>query len=94
MFNGIDSYCCNYLSLMSRYYGFDAEVMREILNKKINSRSRSSLDDISEKTRVYLRSCRRQFDNLKRVFKVVEDLSGNLVENIKLNFLLSTDLAQ
>ena len=35
-----------------------------------------------------------QFDNFKRVFKVVEELKGPLVENIRQHFLLSDQLAR
>ncbi|GCC18169.1 hypothetical protein chiPu_0021633 [Chiloscyllium punctatum] len=35
-----------------------------------------------------------QFDNFKRVFKVVEEMKGPLVENIQQNFLLSDRLAR
>ena len=39
---------------------FDSSVVRELLGKKLTTRQRNSLDDVSEKTRVPLRSCRRQ----------------------------------
>lgn len=80
--------------LIEKYYEFDPAIVREILGKKLTSRHRNSLDDVSEKTRIPLRSCRRQFDNIKRVFKAVEEMNGSLVENIKANFLLSHELAQ
>lgn len=35
-----------------------------------------------------------QFDNFKRVFKVVEELKGPLVENIHQHFLLSDKLSR
>lgn len=35
-----------------------------------------------------------QFDNFKRVFKVVEELKGPLVENVQHHFLLSDSLAR
>ena len=44
---------------------------------------------ISNKLRLYF-----QFDNVKRVFKVVEEMTGSLVDNIKTYFLLSDHLAQ
>ncbi|XP_048736754.2 acidic fibroblast growth factor intracellular-binding protein-like [Ostrea edulis] len=80
--------------VIERYYRFDSVVVREILGKKLSSRNRKDMDDVSEKTRIPLRSCRRQFDNLKRVFKTVEDMMGSLVENIKTHYLLSEDLAR
>lgn len=37
---------------------------------------------------------RRQFDNVKRVFKAVEELQGSVIQNISIIFLLSEDLAK
>lgn len=37
---------------------------------------------------------RRQFDNIKRVYKMVEEIPGSIVENIKNSFYLSDDLAK
>ena len=47
-------------SFFLRYYEFDAAVIRELLGKKLSSRNRKDLDDVSEKTKVPLKSCRRQ----------------------------------
>ena len=52
------------------------------------------MDEVAEKTGITLKSCRRQYDNVKRVFKVVEDMSGSLVNNIKQHFLLPDELAK
>ncbi|PSN54647.1 Acidic fibroblast growth factor intracellular-binding protein [Blattella germanica] len=79
--------------LIEKYYEFDDAVIRELLGKKLSSRHRKDLDEVSEKTGVLLKSCRRQFDNVKRVFKVVEDMQGSVVQNIKTNFLLPEELA-
>lgn len=35
-----------------------------------------------------------QFDNFKRVFKVVEELQGPLVDNVQRHFLVSDSLAK
>eukprot|EP00128_Syssomonas_multiformis_P019125 Colp12_sorted_trinity150504_noHs@1146 len=80
--------------LIDRYYDFDAPVLRELLGKKLTSRLRKDLDDISEKTQVSLRSCRRQFDNLKRIFKEVEDQQDHphpVYDVIQKTFLLSPE---
>jgi hypothetical protein len=45
---------------MRRYYGFDEVVVRELLGKKLNSRTRRDLDGVAQKTSVSLGSCRRQ----------------------------------
>lgn len=44
----------------TRYYQFDKVVVRELLGKKLTGRLRKDLDDISEKTNIPLKSCRRQ----------------------------------
>uniref|UniRef100_A0A8C5MM16 FGF1 intracellular binding protein n=1 Tax=Leptobrachium leishanense TaxID=445787 RepID=A0A8C5MM16_9ANUR len=80
--------------LIERYYAFDEAFVREVLGKKLSKGTKKDLDDVSAKTGVTLKSCRRQFDNFKRVFKVVEDMRGALVENIQQNFLLSDRLAR
>lgn len=37
---------------------------------------------------------RRQFDNVKRIFKAVEEMQGSIIKNISNLFLLSEDLAK
>ncbi|RXM91724.1 Acidic fibroblast growth factor intracellular-binding protein [Acipenser ruthenus] len=81
------------LALAGRYYAFDEAFVREVLGKKLSKGTKKDLDDVSAKTGITLKSCRRQFDNFKRVFKVVEEMKGPLVENIHQNFLLSDRLA-
>ena len=81
-------------ALIEQYYTFDEEVVREFLGKKLSTRNRKDLDDVSEKTGISLRSCRRQFDNIKQVLRVVDDYEGSLVENIKQNFILPEALAR
>ena len=80
--------------LIEKYYALDSAVVRELLGKKFSSRLRKDLDETSERTRVSLRSCRRQFDNIKRVFRTVEELPGNFLHNIKTTFLLPEYLAE
>ena len=67
---------------------------REILGKKLSSKNRKDLNELSERTKVNLKSCRRQFDNVKRVYKAVEEMNGSLVANIQTQFLLPEQLAQ
>lgn len=80
--------------LIEKYYEIDNTVVREILGKKLSSRHRKDLDEVGEKTGVALKSCRRQFDNVKRVYKAVEDLRGRLVNNIQSHFLVPEKLAR
>ncbi|XP_015686045.1 acidic fibroblast growth factor intracellular-binding protein, partial [Protobothrops mucrosquamatus] len=84
---------CRQTMLIERYYAFNDAFVREVLGKKLSKGTKKDLDDISAKTGVTLKSCRRQFDNFKRVFKAVEELRGSLVENIQQHFLLSDRLA-
>lgn len=37
---------------------------------------------------------RRQFDNVKRIFRAVEELPGTLTNNIKQHFFISNELAK
>ncbi|XP_046840448.1 acidic fibroblast growth factor intracellular-binding protein B-like [Xenia sp. Carnegie-2017] len=80
--------------LIERYYEFDNIVVRELLGKKLTTRLRKDLDDISERCDIPLKSCRRQYDNVKNVFKAVEDSPGDLVSIIKTEFLLSERLSK
>lgn len=80
--------------VIERYYEFDNGFAREVLGKKLSKGTKRDLDDVSSKTGIPLKSCRRQFENFKRVFKVVEELKGSLVENIQHHFLLSDTLAR
>jgi len=79
--------------LITRYYALDDSVARELLGRKLSSRLRKDLDEVSEKTGVPLKSCRRQFDNIKRIFKAVEELPGKFTVNIKNLFHLENTLA-
>ena len=80
--------------LIEKYYTFDERVIREIMGKKLNSRSRKELDDVADKARVPIGACRRMFDNLKRIVKKVEDAEGNMLKIIQMEFCLNPDLAR
>ncbi|KAG5870201.1 hypothetical protein JTB14_013895 [Gonioctena quinquepunctata] len=82
------------LLLIEKYYEFDDEVIREVLGKKLSSKNRKDLDEVAEKTGKPLKSCRRQFDNVKKIFKTVEEVPGLTVENIKNSFHLSDEHAK
>ena len=75
------------------YWSLDDEVAREILsNKRLTSRSRKDLDEISSTTRVPLRSVTRQFANLKRMYAAMDDAEEedfNLFTFVSSNYLLS-----
>ncbi|XP_014676738.1 PREDICTED: acidic fibroblast growth factor intracellular-binding protein-like [Priapulus caudatus] len=80
--------------IIENYYKFDDCVIREILGKKLSSKTRKELDDVSERSRVNLKSCRRQFENMKHVFKAVEEMRGSLEQNVQQSFLLPIELAR
>jgi len=63
--------CIFILCVTCRYYEFDSVIVREILGKKLTSRFRNALDDISDKMHVPLRSCRRQVQSTT-CWKVLE----------------------
>lgn len=80
--------------VIEKYYELDDIVIREIIGKKLSGRTRKDLDDVAEKTGVLLRSCRRQFDNVKRIFKHVDEMTGSVMANIQSAFLLPPPLAK
>ena len=82
------------VTLVEKFYDFDEPVMHAILSRKLSARSRKDLDEVSRKSGKSLKSCRRQFDNFRRIFKTIDGLPGNLVGNIRAHFLLSERLAQ
>merc|ERR1711862_174785 len=59
--------------VVESYHSLDSSFCREILGRKLNSKLRKDLDEVSEKTNILVRSCRRQFDNIKKICKAVED---------------------
>jgi len=73
----------------------DSAFCREILGRKLNSKLRKDLDEVSEKTGILVRSCRRQFDNIKKMCKAVEDISPrHYIATISRDFGLSKGLAE
>jgi hypothetical protein len=80
--------------LIEKYYEYNPVVMRELLN----CNKRKDLDDICEKLNIKnIKSCRRQFDNLKRISrKVIDDsIKGySLNKLIRDYFLLPPKMAE
>lgn len=58
--------------MVERYHELDDSVLREIFGKKVSSKTRKDLDDVSELTHVPLRSCHRQYDNIQRCAEGVD----------------------
>ncbi|KAJ1553814.1 hypothetical protein HK096_006303, partial [Nowakowskiella sp. JEL0078] len=72
--------------LIESYYSYDPKIMRELLGKKLSTRTRKDLDDIAERTQTPLGACRRTFDNLKRIARRVDD--SPTASRIESEFLL------
>ncbi|KAJ2892115.1 hypothetical protein IWW38_003341 [Coemansia aciculifera] len=82
------------MDLIERYYAFDEPVMLELLSRKLNSRTRTCLPEVAAKTGIPVASCKRQFENIKRIAKQSEDEEGvPLVNEIMDRFALSEPLA-
>ena len=80
--------------VIESYHSLDSAFCREIFGRKLNSKLRKDLDEVSDKTGVLVRSCRRQFDNIKKICKAVEDVSPkNYVATISRDFCLSKSLS-
>ncbi|CAH8450846.1 unnamed protein product [Dicrocoelium dendriticum] len=81
-------------ALVVKYYSVDERLLRELVGRKLSSKTRRELSDIAERCELRLPSCKRQFDNLLFVARRTEDLPGHLVDNIQSLFLLPTDLSE
>ncbi|CRK98577.1 CLUMA_CG012074, isoform A [Clunio marinus] len=84
------------MHIIDQYYSLDDAVCRELLGKKLSSKYRKDLDEISERTTIKLKSCRRQFDNIKRIQKCIDESppAGSFLKIIQREFLLSEELAR
>ncbi|GAM18980.1 hypothetical protein SAMD00019534_021550, partial [Acytostelium subglobosum LB1] len=80
--------------LIEGYYDFDNGLMRELIGRKLTSGQRRDLDDTSEKLRIRLINSERQFDNLKRISRIVfGDNRSSSIDIIMNEFSLSRELA-
>lgn len=82
--------------LVSKYYEFDDRVYREILGRKLTARARKDLDEVAESTNVRLPNCRRQFDNLRRIYSSLDErnFEGNITGIIADQYYLPWALAE
>jgi hypothetical protein len=84
--------------LVSKYYGFESTVMRAFLGRKLTNKFRKDLGDVVETCGIPLRSVRRQFDNLRRLFDRIDDVGDNvkllLQEFLELDFMLPGHLSR
>lgn len=83
---------CNYM--VRGYYEFDESFMLEIAGRTLSTRQRRVLEEISEMVRIPLRSCTRQFDNLKSMCKVVEDQPGRISDLLRAIYHLDDDMCR
>lgn len=83
---------------IEEYWSLDEAVATEMLgNRRLTSRSRKDLDEMSLTTRVPLRSVSRQFHNVKRIYAAMEDEEEedfNLFGFVSTNYLLSHNLSR
>ncbi|KAJ8917389.1 hypothetical protein NQ315_002413 [Exocentrus adspersus] len=82
------------LWVLEKYYQIDDAVIRELLCKELISDDVKNFSEVAEKTGKSCKSCRRQFDNIRRVFEAVREMSGSILENIKILFHLRDELAK
>ncbi|KUF81290.1 Acidic fibroblast growth factor intracellular-binding protein [Phytophthora nicotianae] len=81
--------------MVERYYTRDTDVDRWLLGKKLSGRLEKDLDDVAERSGRTLKSCRRQLENLRRVYAAVEDRNfhGLPCRAVSELFLLSEQLS-
>ncbi|KAL7678916.1 putative acidic fibroblast growth factor intracellular-binding protein [Plasmopara halstedii] len=77
------------------YYTRDTDVDRWLLGKKFSMRLEKDLDGVAEHSGRTLKSCRRQLENLRRVYAAIEDrnFTGLPCRIISELFVLSESLA-
>lgn len=59
--------------MIAYYWSLDNSVVREIVYKRL-TKSRKDLDDVADVTGYPLKRVTRQFDNLRRIYTVAEDI--------------------
>lgn len=80
------------LRMIHLYYSFDTSVAKELIGRKITSRGRRDIDDVADASNVPLRSCKRQFENVRRVFASLEETTQfqcNVFQYLSQQYLLS-----
>lgn len=83
--------------MIEKYWSLDDSFIRELLNRKLNTKGRKDLEDASESTGLHLRSVTRQFDNVKRIYAAYEDttnLSSNAYQFIHKTYMISPNLSK
>lgn len=90
---------CSVLTPVDRYYQFTDVFARELVGKRPNNKVRDTMEDVAARVGIPVVSCRRQFENLRRIYKRVISMNhGNqqspllVTDRIVSNFRLSTKL--
>jgi hypothetical protein len=81
--------------IVELYYSLDDAVVKEVMCKKLCTRR--DLLDISESSDIPMVKVSRQFNNLSRVYDVLDDsgfINGNLVDFMRRYFILPSNLAR
>jgi hypothetical protein len=64
--------------ILNQYYTIDGDLIKEFIGKKLRVKLRKELDEIGDRLQIKFKSCRRQFDNLRRIRKrVMASLKNN-----------------
>ncbi|OQR97083.1 hypothetical protein ACHHYP_20635 [Achlya hypogyna] len=81
--------------MTEKYYSLDGPVVRRLLGKKLTSKAQKDLDEVSEQSFRTLKNCRRQFENLRRIYAMLEErnFQGCAARAICDHFLISERLA-
>ncbi|OQS07057.1 calcyphosin [Thraustotheca clavata] len=81
--------------MTEKYYDVDGAVVRRLIGKKLTSKAQKDLDEVSEQSLRTLKNCRRQFENLRRIYSLLEEknFQGNMCRAICDHFLISERLA-
>ncbi|XP_063933324.1 acidic fibroblast growth factor intracellular-binding protein B-like [Zophobas morio] len=78
--------------LVESYYEINDNIAREIIGKKLSARTLRE-SELSDRTGLSTYLCKLQFENIKRIYRFVEDKEGSLFRIIKENFYLSDKLS-
>lgn len=81
--------------LIEKYHALDPPVVRELLGRKLTTKFRRDLEEIRATTGVPVHSCRRQFDNLKNAYNLLDDknFQGDICGHLERSMLLPTPQA-
>ena len=86
------------IDLVSKYYSFDSRVFRHFLGRKLTNKFQKDLDDVRDEVGVPLRSVRRQFGNLRRIFDFYDDVGDSVMVTtqtlLEIEFLLPEHLSR